>query len=318
MNKHLPLIFLCLSLTTNANTMTEKESSIALRNELLKSMGEFNPATVLPQYTENPREATFRHDEVASLGTQRIEQDHDAREVYQQAESSHAVSASMTNPEAQLGRDVIENAEETPTDIACAEGQCDSTVVEVSDDLNEGLVRLGSVSASANEASQNQVQNGVPGIFSGQALDCKKYVLGIRDCCTDSGWGNWVVHCPANLQALQKAKAESRVVYLGSYRKHKLDLGLHYTFCVFPTRLASIVQIQGRGSQLHVPFGSPKNPVCRGITPEELARINFKALDLSPLTEEFKNHVRMPDVSAQSQSNQAHIERLSREGLAHD
>ena len=120
------------------------------------------------------------------------------------------------------------------------------------------------------------------------------------------------------MQELQRAKAENRTVYLGSYRKHKLDLDKHHVYCVFPSKLAGIVQIQGRSNQLHINFGQAKSPNCRGLTPEELERINFKVLDLSALTQEWLARKTIPDVVQQDQHNQSHIEQLNREGRAHD
>ncbi|MDF1931748.1 hypothetical protein PGH45_19140 [Legionella pneumophila] len=36
------------------------------------------------------------------------------------------------------------------------------------------------------------------------------------------------------------------------------------------------------GGQLGIPYGTAQYPDCRGLTPEELKRINFASLDLSP------------------------------------
>jgi conjugal transfer mating pair stabilization protein TraN len=40
-------------------------------------------------------------------------------------------------------------------------------------------------------------------------------------------------------------------------------------------------------------WGSPKHPNCRGLTADEIERINFDALDLSEITEDVK--VTLPD-----------------------
>jgi conjugal transfer mating pair stabilization protein TraN len=106
-----------------------------------------------------------------------------------------------------------------PGKIPCADGQCDISKSEASDDMADGLSRLGALTGVANDVSANQVKSGTPAIFSGSAKECKKYPLGFRDCCTDSGWGDWVKHCPQDLQVLQRAKQENRIVYLGSYKK---------------------------------------------------------------------------------------------------
>ncbi|HHU0079769.1 TPA: type-F conjugative transfer system mating-pair stabilization protein TraN [Legionella pneumophila] len=204
-----------------------------------------------------------------------------------------------------------------PGKIGCSEGQCDSSKSEASDDMAEGLSRLGALAGVAGDVSANQVRSGTPSIFTGTARECKKYPLGFRDCCTDSGWGDWVKHCPEALQVLQRAKQENRVVYLGSYKNHKLG-ARHYTYCIFPTKLSSIVQIQGRGGQLGIPYGTAEYPNCRGLTPEELERINFAALDLSPIQQELIARMALPNNGSINNANQSHIERLSLQGRAHD
>lgn len=204
-----------------------------------------------------------------------------------------------------------------PGKIGCSEGQCDSSKSEASDDMAEGLSRLGALAGVAGDVSANQVKSGTPAIFTGTARECKKYPLGFRDCCTDSGWGDWVKHCPQDLQVLQRAKQENRVVYLGSYKNHKLG-ARHYTYCIFPTKLASIVQTQGRGGQLGIPYGTAEYPNCRGLTPEELERINFAALDLSPIQQELIARMALPNNGSINNSNQSHIERLKQQGRAHD
>lgn len=204
-----------------------------------------------------------------------------------------------------------------PGKIGCSEGQCDSSKSESSDDMAEGLSRLGALAGVAGDVSANQVRSGTPAIFTGSAKECKKYPLGFRDCCTDSGWGDWVKHCPEDLQVLQRAKQENRIVYLGSYKNHKLG-ARHYTYCIFPTKLSSIVQIQGRGGQLGIPYGTAEYPNCRGLTPEELERINFAALDLSPIQQELIARMALPNNGSINNANQSHIERLKQQERAHD
>lgn len=227
------------------------------------------------------------------------------------------------NPEMRYADRLLDNSEallesaEFKGKIACANGECDHSQVEVSQDAQEGISRLSALAGSALDASSQQPTSGIPTILSGHAQECEKYPLGFRDCCTDSGWGDWVKHCPYDLQALQQARAENRVVYLGNYKKHQLG-SRHYSYCVFPTKLAAIVQIQGRGGQLRLPFGTAKHPDCRGLTPEELERIDFGRLDLTPIQQELMARMVLPNASLTGSKNQSHIEQLNREQRAHD
>lgn len=311
-----------MQLGNGAYASPAADSSIALRNQMLNNLKGLNPANVLPGFTSTPQEMALAPSEgtntLANLGSLRVAQDKAAHDVYESASQSHSVKPDLNSAELQSGSNILASSEAAPLNAACANGQCDSAADEASDDIDEGIVRLGAVSGSAEQVTGTISKRRMPMVFPGDAVDCKKYVLGIRDCCTDSGWGSWVLHCPSHLQALQRAKADNRVFYVGSYRKHKLDLDKHHVYCVFPSKLAGIVQLQGRANQLHIDFGKPKEPNCRGLTPDELTRINFKALDLSPLTTEFKNRIAIPNSSQQGLRTQGHIEQLSLEGSAHD
>ncbi|HBF08062.1 MAG TPA: conjugal transfer protein TraN [Gammaproteobacteria bacterium] len=192
----------------------------------------------------------------------------------------------------------------------------DSSKDELSQDFGEGVSKLGTLVGVAEDVYKNQITNGDPHVFEGNSKECKKHPLGIKDCCTGSGWGGWVVHCPKDLQDLIKAKTEGRVVSLGSYKKKKWR-SRHYVYCVFPSKLAGIVQIQGRGGQLGLSFGSATAPNCQGLTPEQLERINFSRLDLSALEQDFISKKKLPDDFSSSQNNQNHIKSLYQRGASH-
>ena len=201
--------------------------------------------------------------------------------------------------------------------MPCVDGECNQEEVLESDDFAEGITKLGSLVGVADDVYQNQITSGEASVFRGDAKECKKHPLGIRDCCTDSGWGGWVVHCPKDLQDLARAKDEGRTVYLGSYKNKEWE-SRHYVYCVFPSKLAGIVQIQGRGAQLGMSYGTAKEPNCSGLTPEQLERIDFSKLNLSALEAEFKARKSLPDDAFSRDKNQNHINSLFSKGRAHD
>ncbi|WP_373290165.1 conjugal transfer protein TraN [Novosphingobium indicum] len=54
--------------------------------------------------------------------------------------------------------------------------------------------------------------------------------------------------------------------------------------CCFNTRLGRIIQEQGRPQLIafnEIGWGTPKNPYCRGFTPEEFQALDFSKMDLS-------------------------------------
>lgn len=56
-----------------------------------------------------------------------------------------------------------------------------------------------------------------------------------------------------------------------------------------------VVQQQGRNGQLRISFGSAKHPDCRGITVDELQKIQFDRLDFTNFYEDLMNNQKIPD-----------------------
>ena len=85
------------------------------------------------------------------------------------------------------------------------------------------------------------------------------------------------------------AKADERAVSVGSYCKKRIRfigcVQRARVYCVFSTKLARIVQEQGR-PQLQAfgatgGWGTPENPRCEGFTPEEFQALDFSQIDFS-------------------------------------
>lgn len=205
-----------------------------------------------------------------------------------------------------------------PGKIPCADGSCDQTKNEQSNDFAEGLTKLGTLAATAAEVANTQVKENEAKLFPGEVQECFSWPIGLLDCCKGSGPLSNFINCPAELKELQRAKAENRVVFLGAYRD-KFYKKKKFVHCVFPTQLAAIIQIQGRGGQLRKSFGGPKNPDCGGISPKDLEQINFNALNLGPLEAEFKARANTNiDESKIRIKNEEHIQQLKEKGKPYD
>ena len=139
--------------------------------------------------------------------------------------------------------------------------------------------------------------------FTGQAKFCKKAAAGYSNCCKDSGWGQDIglAKCSSDEKALAKAKTNKLTVSVGEFCSKKV-LGVclekKRSYCQFDSKLAQIVQQQGRNGQLHISFGSSKHPDCRGITVDELQQIKFDQLDLTNFYEDLMNNQKIPDSGA--------------------
>ncbi|WP_435301974.1 conjugal transfer protein TraN [Escherichia coli] len=136
--------------------------------------------------------------------------------------------------------------------------------------------------------------------FTGQAKFCKKAAAGYSNCCKDSGWGQDIglAKCSSDEKALAKAKSNKLTVSVGEFCSKKV-LGVclekKRSYCQFDSKLAQIVQQQGRNGQLRISFGSAKHPDCRGITVDELQKIQFNRLDFTNFYEDLMNNQKIPD-----------------------
>ena len=310
---------LCFSGASHATTI----DPIAARDAALQQLRTFHPETLVPGFSNTPAEVSINPNTTGDLNqlnaeaNARVTHDKTARFVTAEGRRHESDVKPDISLETSKGERLLEAHEDEVVNLPCADGSCDKTVAEESNDMAEGITELGVFSETAEDAAAHQSREGQPSIFVGASQQCKSLPLGLHDCCTGSGPLEWLVNCPADMQELQRAKLEGRVVYLGNYKRHKLGHE-HHVFCSFPTQLAGIIQIQGRLGQLGIPFGNPKYPNCRGLTPEELQRINFSALNLTPLTQELTSRKHLPDASSLDAANTAHVDALHQKGVAHD
>ena len=124
--------------------------------------------------------------------------------------------------------------------------------------------------------------------FRGKKSQCSKNVSSdlLYDCCfSHAGLATQLklTQCTADELALGQMRDKGLCHYIGSYEEKFLGLwtsSTHHVFCCFPTKLARIIQEEAR-SQLGIDWGTPKHPDCRGLTHEEISKLDFTRLDLS-------------------------------------
>lgn len=181
-------------------------------------------------------------------------------------------------------------------DTYCLTGDCITHNKESDPDFQKSISALSTVNAAAKEFDGNI-------IFTGHHKTCNSDVIGFANCCKDDGWG-FDIHlaqCSQEEKELGKAKENKQTVYIGSYCD-KDALGFCIThrkaYCVFSSNLDRIIQQQGRQGQLNISFGTGEHPNCRGITPDELQRINFDLIDFTDFYADIyqKEHIDDPSV----------------------
>ncbi|ENV3616570.1 type-F conjugative transfer system mating-pair stabilization protein TraN [Escherichia coli] len=189
-------------------------------------------------------------------------------------------------------------------DVFCLDGECDKAQSGQSNDFAEAVSQLAALAAAGKDVA---ALNGVDvRAFTGQAKFCKKAAAGYSNCCKDSGWGQDIglAKCSSDEKALAKAKSNKMTVSVGEFCSKKV-LGVclekKRSYCQFDSKLAQIVQQQGRNGQLRISFGSAKHPDCRGITVDELQKIQFNRLDFTNFYEDLMNNQKIPDSGVQTQ-----------------
>ena len=186
-------------------------------------------------------------------------------------------------------------------DTFCLDGECERAQKGKNNDFAPVVSALAALAAAGKDVAD---LNGVDvRAFTGSAKFCKKFAVGFSDCCKDSGWGQdiGIANCSTEEKALGKAKEKQLTVSVGEFCSKKV-LGVclekKRSYCQFDSKLAQIVQQQGRNGQLRIGFGAAKSPDCRGITQTELQQIKFDNLDFSNFFEDLQNNQNIPDNNA--------------------
>lgn len=179
----------------------------------------------------------------------------------------------------------------------CLDGECDKTQNNANNDFAQAVSELAALAAAGKDVAE--IDNVDVRAFTGAAKYCKKFAVGFSNCCADSGWGNnmGLASCSSDEKALGKAKEKQLIISIGEFCSKKV-LGVclekKRSYCQFDSKLAQIVQQQGRNGQLHIGFGGAKSPDCRGISVDELQAIDFDRLDFTPFMEDLMNNQNIP------------------------
>ncbi|HGN0870233.1 conjugal transfer protein TraN [Providencia sp. JUb39] len=182
-------------------------------------------------------------------------------------------------------------------ELICASGECDQIKNDKANSFQKAVSALAAVAAAGKDVAELNDVN--VSAFTGQRTTCRKAAAGFSNCCKSSGWGNDVglANCDSEEKALGKAKQRKLTVYVGSYCSNKV-LGVclqkKEAYCQFDSKLAKIVQEQGRAGQLGIGFGSAKNSDCRGITVDELQAINFDRLNFADFYADLESGSTIP------------------------
>ena len=177
-------------------------------------------------------------------------------------------------------------AEEVCTGVPCMDGNCFDKSYEVNNEMMESLAKLGAATRVKPDGE------GRVNLFEGTSYFCSKKAFQYSNCCAmaDRGWGrNIGAKCTENEKVLRELRLENLCVY--ACKEEVRDLGIHtvskHHFCCFGNILDKVVQVEAR-KQLGISFSHGSTPNCRGLTLEEIQRIDWQRVDFSEVIQSLK------------------------------
>jgi hypothetical protein len=179
----------------------------------------------------------------------------------------------------------------------CITGNCADSSYQANGEMLEVMAKL-----SVFKEMQKDIRAGSFEIFKGTDKRCSRNCIDFKDCCRDmKGWGTslHLASCTAEEKLLAQLKDKKLCHQVGTYCAKKI-LGIcvskKTSYCCFGNKLLRLIQQQGR-SQLGMGWGEAENPCCRGLKPEELARIDFSRIDMSEIFEDIIASYKQPDTA---------------------
>ncbi|MBP9777693.1 MAG: conjugal transfer protein TraN [Rickettsiaceae bacterium] len=175
--------------------------------------------------------------------------------------------------------------------IECLDGSCVEQAKNEGSDFNDSLSKISILDAAIKDKPEMFTEDS-KFIFTGRVLSCRKTGYGFSDCCKDSGWGVdlGLVHCNSEEKELGESKEKKLVVYIGKniHKTSELEPDrVDKRYCVFNSKIARIIQEQGRWGQLGINFGTGKYPDCSGLSPNMLAKLDMDKINLNEIVDEI-------------------------------
>lgn len=175
--------------------------------------------------------------------------------------------------------------------IPCIDGNCVDKSYDMNGDMMSSVSQLYASSKLAG-ARDLRVQ-----LFPGYHSQCSKKPAGYLNCCKTRGWGSDLgASCNVDERKLQEARHRNLCIYVGKTTSGTSPFHVNkHHFCCFGNMLNKVFQIEGR-KQLGIRFGNGSNPDCRGLTLEEILRLDFGEMDFSEFIAEIKSKMNIPNV----------------------
>ena len=213
-------------------------------------------------------------------------------------------------PKGDLG---LAQVQSPPNSIFCLTGDCQSTHYKANGEFLEAMSRLALLKEVQDDLRANH--HDALSIFKGEDKRCTRNCLNFKDCCRRlKGWGVslGLAHCNEDEQALAQRRALHQCHQVGTYCAHRDPILKKCTskktsFCCFGNRFARLLQEQGR-AQLGLGWGAAEGPNCRGLSTEELSRLDLSRMNFSELFEDLMKKYKQPDAKILEQKTHEKIQ----------
>lgn len=151
-----------------------------------------------------------------------------------------------------------------------------------------------------NECSFTEIDPKSCKFFKGQSSQCRNHT-GSFNCCSDKGLLRPIFGCDQQEKDLSERRKLRLCHHVGTWKGKKLEFYKKWqSHCCFKSKISKIIQVEGR-KQLGIGWGDQKNPDCRGLTLEEIQRIDFSIIDFSEVFDEVKSKAQSVSHSKQDQ-----------------
>jgi conjugal transfer mating pair stabilization protein TraN len=163
-------------------------------------------------------------------------------------------------------------------------------------EFGEVVANLMAASSLGDQEDPHKIDFDKTPVFTGNESKCRRSFdsENIFDCCYDerkSGQGLCIsAHlgkCSEEEKDLYRSARDGKCHYIG---KQDGTFMTKHVYCCFPTKLARILQEEGR-KQLGMGWGDPKKPLCQGLSFKQLTTLDFSQMDLSEFVEDFREKI---------------------------
>lgn len=198
----------------------------------------------------------------------------------------------------------------------CLEGDCVEHQKKPDADFQKAVSALSASMDAAKQFDQHF-------IFGGKPKSCRNFILGAAYCCSDEGWlvDHNLLSCNAEEKELGHVKENGLGHYVGRYEDGcvaGICTKKIKSYCTFPSKLARIIQEQGREQQLGRHFGDAEHPDCSGLTIDELQKIDFSRIDFKDFYDDIAKQQTIEDQEKLNKRIQDEMKHFTDTGKSHD